>query len=105
MLLALALLKLPTAQPVPWTPLWHAWKELGDYLWTKRELRLILLLMTLVAVLAMPYYVLLPKLARIPWELDPAASAFSWAPAAWGPFWAPSFSPAAWRAALLCPPS
>ncbi|MGB7912078.1 MAG: MFS transporter [Desulfobaccales bacterium] len=63
-LLALALLKLPPPQPVPWTPLWHAWKELEDYLRTKRELRLILLLMTLVAVLAMPYYVLLPKLAR-----------------------------------------
>ncbi|MGD0828427.1 MAG: MFS transporter [Desulfobaccales bacterium] len=63
-LLALALLKLPAARPVPWMPLWHAWKELGDYLWTRRELRLILLLMTLVAVLAMPYYVLLPMLAR-----------------------------------------
>jgi MFS family permease len=63
-LLALALLKLPPSQPAPWTPLWHAWKELGDYLWTRRELRLILLLMTLVAVLAMPYYVLLPMLAR-----------------------------------------
>ena len=63
-LLALALLKLPPSRPVPWTPLWHAWKEMGDYLWTKRELRLILLLMTLVAALAMPYYVLLPKLAR-----------------------------------------
>jgi MFS family permease len=63
-LLALALLKLPLSQPAPWTPLWHAWKELGDYLWTRRELRLILLLMTLVAVLAMPYYVLLPMLAR-----------------------------------------
>lgn len=63
-LLALALLKLPASQPVPWTPLWHAWKELGDYLWTRRELRLILVLMTLVAVLAMPYYVLLPMLAR-----------------------------------------
>src|SRR5271157_2017242 len=63
-LLALALLKLPASQPVPWTPLWDAWKELGDYLWTRRELRLILVLMTLVAVLAMPYYVLLPMLAR-----------------------------------------
>jgi len=63
-LLALALLKLPASRPVPWTPLWDAWKELGDYLWTRRELRLILVLMTLVAVLAMPYYVLLPMLAR-----------------------------------------
>lgn len=63
-LLALALLKLPSSQPAPWTPLWHAWKELGDYLWTRREVRLLLLLMTLVAVLAMPYYVLLPMLAR-----------------------------------------
>ncbi len=63
-LLALALLKLPSSRPAPWTPLWHAWKELGDYLWTRRELRLILLLMALVAVLAMPYYVLLPMLAR-----------------------------------------
>ncbi len=63
-LLALALLKLPHSQPAPWTPLWAAWKELGDYLRTRREVRLLLLLMTLVAVLAMPYYVLLPLLAR-----------------------------------------
>ncbi len=63
-LLALALLKLPPSRPAPWTPLWYAWKELGDYLWPRRQLRLILLLMSLVAFLAMPYYVLLPKLAR-----------------------------------------
>jgi MFS family permease len=61
---ALFLLRLPPAQPAPWKPFLHAWKELLDYLWTRRELRLVLLLMSLVAVFAMPYYVLLPMLAR-----------------------------------------
>ena len=63
-LLALVLMKLPPAPQAPWKPFLHAWKELLDYLWTRRELRLVLLLMTLVAVFAMPYYVLLPMLAR-----------------------------------------
>lgn len=63
-LLALALLKLPPSPKASWKPFLHAWKELLDYLWTKRELRLVLLMMTLVAILAMPYYVLLPMLAR-----------------------------------------
>ncbi len=63
-LLALVLMKLPRAPQTPWKPFLHAWKELLDYLWTRRELRLVLLLMTLVAVFAMPYYVLLPLLAR-----------------------------------------
>ena len=64
-LLALVLMmRLPPARQTPWKPFLHAWKELLDYLWTRRELRLVLLLMTLVAVFAMPYYVLLPMLAR-----------------------------------------
>ena len=63
-ILALVLMKLPPAPKAPWKPFLHAWKELLDYLWTRRELRLVLLLMTLVAVFAMPYYVLLPMLAR-----------------------------------------
>jgi MFS family permease len=63
-LVALLLLRLPSVQPVPWKPFLHAWKELLDYLWTRRELRLVLLLMTMVAVFAMPYFVLLPMLAR-----------------------------------------
>lgn len=63
-LLALFLMQLPPAQPAPWKPFLHAWKELLDHLLARRELRLILLLMTTVAILAMPYYVLLPILAR-----------------------------------------
>jgi MFS family permease len=63
-LLALFLMRLPRERPAPWKPFLHAWKELLDYLLERRELRLILLLMTMVAVLAMPYYVLLPILAR-----------------------------------------
>jgi MFS family permease len=64
LLLALVLIKLPPAQPAPWTPFFRAWKELLDYLLKRRDLRLVLLLMTTVAVLAMPYFVLLPILAR-----------------------------------------
>jgi MFS family permease len=63
-LLALVLIKLPPNQAVPWKPFLRAWKELLDYLLERRELKLILLLMTTVAVLAMPYFVLLPILAR-----------------------------------------
>ena len=63
-LLALILLQLPPARLTPWQPFLHAWKELLDYLLERRELRLVLLLMTAVAVFAMPYYVLLPILAR-----------------------------------------
>ena len=63
-LLALLLIRLPPARPAPWKPLLRAWKELLDYLLERRELKLILLLMTTVAVLAMPYFVLLPLLAR-----------------------------------------
>jgi MFS family permease len=63
-LLALAMMRLPPIRRTPWKPFLHAWKELLDYLLTRRELRLVLLLMTLVAVFAMPYYVLLPMLAR-----------------------------------------
>jgi MFS family permease len=58
------LIKLPPNQAVPWKPFLRAWKELLDYLLERRELKLILLLMTTAAVLAMPYYVLLPILAR-----------------------------------------
>jgi MFS family permease len=63
-LLALLLMKLPRNNIAPWKPFLHAWKELKDYLLERRELRLILVLMTTVAVLAMPYFVLLPILAR-----------------------------------------
>ena len=63
-LLALMLIKLPPTQTVPWKPFLRAWKELLDYLLERRELKLILLLMTTVAVFAMPYFVLLPILAR-----------------------------------------
>jgi MFS family permease len=63
-LVALLLLRLPPPRPTPWTPFVKAWKELLDYLLERRELKLVLILMTAVAVLAMPYYVLLPILAR-----------------------------------------
>ena len=63
-LLALVLLKVPRAPRTPWKPFLKAWKELLDYLLERRELKLILLLMTTVAVLAMPYFVLMPILAR-----------------------------------------
>jgi MFS family permease len=63
-LVALILMKLPKNKTAPWPPFLKAWKELRDYLLERRELRLILLLMTTVAVLAMPYFVLLPILAR-----------------------------------------
>ncbi len=63
-LLALCLMQLPPERPAPWKPIWRAWKELLDHLLARRELRLVLALMTVVAVLAMPYYVLLPILAR-----------------------------------------
>jgi MFS family permease len=63
-LLALILIRLPRAERVPWKPFLHAWKELLDYLWDHRELRLILVLMSTVAIFAMPYFVLLPILAR-----------------------------------------
>ena len=57
-------LSLPPAERVPWKPFLHAWKELLDYLWERRELRLILVLMSTVAIFATPYFVLLPILAR-----------------------------------------
>lgn len=63
-LVALMLMQLPPTQPAPWTPFLRAWKELLDYLLEHRELKLVLVLMTTVAVLAMPYFVLLPILAR-----------------------------------------
>jgi MFS family permease len=63
-LLALVLIKLPRTPRMPWTPVLRAWKELLDYLLERRELKLILLLMSTVAVFAMPYFVLLPILAR-----------------------------------------
>src|SRR5512135_845598 len=40
-ILALMLMKLPPAHQTPWKPFLHAWKELLDYLWTRRELRLV----------------------------------------------------------------
>ncbi|MCK9377317.1 MAG: MFS transporter [Syntrophobacterales bacterium] len=63
-LLALILMKLPPNEIAPWKPFLQAWKELLDYLLERRQLRLVLLLMTTMAVLAMPYFVLLPILAR-----------------------------------------
>jgi len=63
-LLALILIRLPRPERTPWTPFLQAWKELLDYLLERRELKLILLLMTTMAIFAAPYFVLLPLLAR-----------------------------------------
>jgi MFS family permease len=63
-LLALILVKLPPVTPAPWKPFLQAWRELLDYLLNQRLLKLLLLIMSVVSVLAMPYYVLLPMLAR-----------------------------------------
>ncbi len=63
-LLALLLMNLPPAQPAPWKPFFQAWRELLDHLLDRRELKLILVLMSTAAIFAMPYYVLLPILAR-----------------------------------------
>ena len=63
-LLALVLIKLPPTQTAPWKPFLQAWRELFDHLLERRELKLILVLMSTVAIFAMPFYVLLPILAR-----------------------------------------
>ncbi|MEW6660023.1 MAG: MFS transporter [Thermodesulfobacteriota bacterium] len=63
-LLALFLIRLPSAPPLVWTPFRKAWGELVDHLLERQELKLVLLIMSAVAILAMPYFVLLPILAR-----------------------------------------
>ncbi len=63
-LLALFLIHLPPAQPIVWTPFRKAWREVVDHLLEQNELKLVLLIMSAVAILAMPYFVLLPILAR-----------------------------------------
>lgn len=63
-LLALVLIKLPPSPTTPWKPFLQAWRELFDHLLVRRELKLILVLMSAVAIFAMPFYVLLPILAR-----------------------------------------
>jgi MFS family permease len=63
-LLALFLMHLPPAPPAVWTPFFRAWREVADHLLALRELKLLLLIMAVVAILAMPYFVLLPILAR-----------------------------------------
>ncbi len=63
-LLALALIRVPRLKPAAWMPIHRAWGELLDFLLKRHELKLILVIMTTVAILAMPYFVLLPILAR-----------------------------------------
>ena len=63
-LLALVLIKLPPSPTAPWKPFLQAWRELFDHLLERRELKLVLVLMSTVAIFAMPFYVLLPILAR-----------------------------------------
>jgi MFS family permease len=57
-------MRLPPYEPAPWIPFRRAWRELKDHLLERREIRLLLTIMSLVAIFAMPYYVLLPILAR-----------------------------------------
>ena len=54
-LLALVLIKLPPSPTAPWKPFLQAWRELFDHLLERRELKLILVLMSTVAIFAMPY--------------------------------------------------
>jgi MFS family permease len=63
-ILALFMLRLPPAQPAAWTPFRRAWRQVLDHLLERQELKLVLLIMAAVAILAMPYFVLLPILAR-----------------------------------------
>jgi MFS family permease len=86
-LLALVLIKLPRAQTAPWKPLLRAWKELLDYLLEHRELKLILVLMTTAAVFAMPYFVLLPILARDTLGVGPRGFGLLMAMSGLGAFW------------------
>jgi|UniRef100_A0A7C3WS39 MFS family permease len=63
-LLALAGMELPAATPQPRPGFRQALRELADFLHQRRELRLILFLMTAVSMLGHSYFVLLPMLAR-----------------------------------------
>lgn len=63
-LVALFMINLPPAQPATWTPFRRAWRQVLDHLLERRELKLVLYIMTAIAILAMPYFVLLPILAR-----------------------------------------
>ncbi|MBI4642670.1 MAG: MFS transporter [Deltaproteobacteria bacterium] len=63
-LLALFMMHLPRSQPTTWTPFRRAWREVKDHLWERNGLKLVLLIMSAVAILAMPFFVLLPILAR-----------------------------------------
>jgi MFS family permease len=63
-LAALALMQVPHQPRNSWKPFLEAWKELGDFLLGQSELQSVLLLMAMVAMFAMPYFVLLPMLAR-----------------------------------------
>ena len=63
-LLALFMIHLPPTQPAGWTPIRRAWRQVLDHLLELRELKLVLLIMSAVAIFAMPYFVLLPILAR-----------------------------------------
>lgn len=63
-LVALFMINLPPAQPTAWTPFRRAWRQVLDHFLERQELKLVLFIMAAVAVLAMPYFVLLPILAR-----------------------------------------
>ncbi len=63
-LVALAVIKLPPAATLPYVSLRQAWRELRDFLGARPALQVLLFLMTTVAVLGHPYYVVLPVLAR-----------------------------------------
>ena len=71
LLLALATVKLTPHSPAPWKPVRAAWREMWDYLMHRRDLRLMLLLLCTATIFAMPYYVLLPMLAKSVLQVGP----------------------------------
>ncbi len=75
-LLALLMMRLPPPRPGNHLPFRHAWGEVLTYLRQRRELQLILAIMSAVSVFAMPYYVLLPLMARNVLGVD--AKGYGW---------------------------
>jgi MFS family permease len=63
-LLALLRLQLPPPRRAPRVPFRQAWREMLDHILKRQELKFVLGLMTVVSLFAMPYYVLLPLMAR-----------------------------------------
>jgi MFS family permease len=63
-LLALFLMELPPPVKMPRMPMWAALAELKDFVAQNQNLKLVLILMTLVSIFGQSYFVLVPLLAR-----------------------------------------